>query len=99
MSNTTNIEYKDKYDENEVIKIPKQTNKYEFQIGQRVKYLGALYNKGSYCTITKIVNNSSKIYYSVRFDHLDKEVNYILASVLRKIEVDNESEVDSDENN
>lgn len=56
-----------------------------FDIGSKVEYIGTLYPKGVY-TITKIKVDRSKIYYSIIADNSDKEINFILSTVLRKIE-------------
>lgn len=84
-------QYSNKFNENITTLTTKFAEQVEFEIGSRAEYRGGIHTKGSLCTITKIVNQKSKVYYSVIFDGTDREVNFIMSKVLKKIE-DNKNE-------
>lgn len=90
--------YSDKFNEC-VSYLPKDPNKFEHNIGNTVRYIGGIWTKNSLCKITKQVDNKSILYYSVIFEGTDKEVNWIKAHLLKKVEVEGENINIEEENN
>lgn len=79
--------YMDKFNEKITTLTTRFAEKVEFELNQKARYIGGLHEKNAICTIVNIVNKKSKVYYSVIFDGTDRVVNFILSTVLKKIEV------------
>ncbi len=76
--------------------LPKDTVKFEHELYSKTRYIGGMHPKNSLCTITKQVESKSKLYYSVIFDGIDHEVNWIMSHLLVKVENENQVETNID---